>query len=90
MRYKEVEIIQKALQAIGFKQLHVEDASETFFNALKGVYDPEKKRGIIGQAFLDVKDRVARELKLDSDQWLLGQGTIYPGTAEICMSIILF
>jgi GMP synthase (glutamine-hydrolysing) len=74
-------MIQKALQAVGFQQLHVEDASDAFFGLLKGVYDPEKKRAIIGQAFLDVKDRVAKELKLDSDQWLLGQGTIYPGMA---------
>jgi GMP synthase (glutamine-hydrolysing) len=79
MRHDEVSLTQWALSSVGFAQLHIEDASETFFNALKDVYDPEKKRVIIGQTFLDVKDRVAKQLKLDSDQWLLGQGTIYPG-----------
>ena len=33
---------------------------------------------IIGQYFLDVKDRVMSELDLNPKQWILAQGTIYP------------
>ncbi len=82
MRKDEVEDTQKALSKIGFDNLHAEDASELFFKNLKEVYDPEKKREIIGKTFLDVQSKVATELRLDGPDWLLGQGTIYPDTIE--------
>ena len=82
MRKDEVKNIQKAFEDLDLPNLRVEDASELFFENLKGVYDPEKKREIIGKTFLDVQASVAKELKLDGDEWLLGQGTIYPDTIE--------
>jgi GMP synthase PP-ATPase subunit len=42
MRKGEVKLIQEALKRIGFENLHVEDASDKFFEKLKGVYDPEE------------------------------------------------
>lgn len=56
------------------------DASEEFVTALQGVSEPEKKRGIIGNTFIEVFEREARKLGLDG--FLLGQGTIYPDTIE--------
>jgi GMP synthase (glutamine-hydrolysing) len=40
------------------------------------------KREAIGKTFLVVKDKVLARLNLDPDQWLLGQGTLYPDTIE--------
>jgi len=82
MRKDEVPQIERALGELGITNLHVEDASEEFFANLKDVYDPEEKRGVIGQTFLDVQKRVADDMGLNMDQWLLGQGTIYPDTIE--------
>lgn len=82
MRKDEVRQIQQALTALGFDNMHVEDASELFFERLHGVVDPEQKRQVIGTAFLDVQRHAAKELHLDGPKWMLGQGTIYPDTIE--------
>jgi len=106
MRKNEVRMIQEAFKELGITNLHVEDASEEFFRNLKDIYEPEQKRKIIGQTFLDVQRRVSEKMGLaggqwpvassnagkshkpqatshvPSDQWLLGQGTIYPDTIE--------
>jgi GMP synthase (glutamine-hydrolysing) len=82
MRKGEIVQIQSALHALGYNNLHVEDASDQFFAALKGVVDPEHKRQIIGQTFLEVQRTVAQRLALHPPAWMLGQGTIYPDTIE--------
>lgn len=55
------------------------DAEELFLSQLKGESDPEKKRKIIGAAFIDVFDQEAK--KLNGINWL-AQGTIYPDVIE--------
>ncbi|MBU0766799.1 glutamine-hydrolyzing GMP synthase [Patescibacteria group bacterium] len=83
MRKNEVEDIQEAFKDLGLPNLRVEDASEEFFANLKDVYEPEEKRKIIGQTFLDVQKRVSEEMGLTVENgWMLGQGTIYPDTIE--------
>ncbi len=82
MRKGEREEVEKALTKVGVTNLHVYDAKKEYFEALKGVFDPEEKRKIIGDLFLDVQAKVARELELNPDDWFLGQGTIYPDTIE--------
>ena len=58
--------------------IHV-DAHERFYNKLKGVTDPEKKRKIIGEEFIRVFEEEAKKLgKVD----FLAQGTIYPDVIE--------
>ena len=42
----------------------------------------KKKRKIIGDTFIDVQKKVIADLKLNPDEWILGQGTIYPDTIE--------
>lgn len=82
LRKNERGQVEKSLQDAGFENLHVKDASETYFQALEGIYDPEAKRKIIGDLFLKVQAKVVEELELNPDEWLLGQGTIYPDTIE--------
>ncbi|OIO49166.1 MAG: hypothetical protein AUJ34_01705 [Parcubacteria group bacterium CG1_02_41_12] len=82
MRLRESSEIRKFMKQAGFTNLRAHDASKIFYERLKGVADPEQKRKIIGQTFIDVKDVVAKKLNLDSLQWLLAQGTIYPDTIE--------
>jgi GMP synthase (glutamine-hydrolysing) len=60
----------------------VEDAQAQFLDALAGVTDPEQKRHIIGEEFVRVQERVIESRRLMDEQWILGQGTIYPDTIE--------
>ena len=55
------------------------DASDQFISGLKGVIDPERKRKIIGNTFIDVFDEESK--KISNAKWL-AQGTIYPDVIE--------
>lgn len=55
------------------------DAEERFLAALRGVTDPERKRKIIGNLFIEVFEEEAA--KLTEVEWL-AQGTIYPDVIE--------
>ena len=55
------------------------DASDQFINGLKGVTDPERKRKIIGNTFINVFDEESK--KISNAKWL-AQGTIYPDVIE--------
>ena len=59
------------------------DAEEQFLNHLHGISDPEQKRKIIGNTFIDIFD--AEAAKLDGVRWL-AQGTIYPDVIESAAS----
>ena len=82
MRANERQEVEESLKKAGVKNLHVYDASAEFFQALKQVYDPEIKRVVIGNKFLEIQSKVSRDLNLNLDYWMLGQGTIYPDTIE--------
>ncbi len=55
------------------------DAEERFLSKLAGVDDPEAKRKVIGNTFIEVFDEEATKLK---DVHWLAQGTIYPDVIE--------
>ncbi|MBS3739072.1 MAG: glutamine-hydrolyzing GMP synthase [Psychroflexus sp.] len=55
------------------------DAAERFLTALKDIKDPEEKRKRIGNAFIEVFDDEAHQIK---DVTYLAQGTIYPDVIE--------
>ncbi len=55
------------------------DASERFLTALSDIEDPELKRKIIGNCFIEVFDEEAEKLP---DVKYLAQGTIYPDVIE--------
>ena len=63
---------------MGIRVIRV-NAEERFMSALKGVADPEQKRKIIGNQFVEVFEEEAAKLK--NAQWL-AQGTIYPDVIE--------
>ncbi len=56
------------------------DASEKFITGLQGVSDPEEKRRLIGEAFIQVVSPIMDEVS--GSGALLGQGTIYPDRIE--------
>lgn len=63
---------------LNLNHVHI-DASELFLSRLKNVSDPEQKRKIIGNTFIEVFEREAK--KIDGAEFLV-QGTLYPDVIE--------
>ena len=63
---------------MGVKVIRV-NAEDRFLNALSGETDPEQKRRIIGNLFIDIFEEEAARIK---DAIWLAQGTIYPDVIE--------
>src|SRR5699024_12794341 len=79
LRLHEAEDVMATFaEHMGVNIVHV-DAEETFLARLAGIEDPEAKRKIIGNTFIEIFDAEAG--KLDNIQWL-AQGTIYPDVSE--------
>ena len=78
LRKNEFENVLNQYKNMGLNVKGV-DASERFLNALANVDDPETKRKIIGNAFIEVFDDEAH--KIEHVTWL-AQGTIYPDVIE--------
>ncbi len=72
------QVMATFAQHMGVKVIRV-DAEQRFLDALKGENDPEKKRKIIGNLFVEIFDEEAG--KLSNAKWL-AQGTIYPDVIE--------
>ena len=82
MRLGESEDILKFMRKNGFDNLQIYDASADFLSALAGVFEPEKKREIIGNMFMEIKSKAQDKLGLNESEWLVAQGTIYPDVVE--------
>ncbi len=78
LRKNEFESVLESYQGMGLNVKGV-DAKEQFYDALKGLTDPEDKRKAIGRVFIEVFDQEAH--KIQDVKWL-GQGTIYPDVIE--------
>jgi GMP synthase (glutamine-hydrolysing) len=79
LRYQEGDQVMKNFaDHMGVKVIRV-DAEKRFLDALKGKTDPEDKRKIIGNLFVDIFEEEAA--KLSNAKWL-AQGTIYPDVIE--------
>ena len=78
MRKNEPEQICESYRKMHLN-FHYVDASEEFISALKGVTEPEEKRHIIGNLFIEVFARKAKEF---GGVTYLAQGTIYPDVIE--------
>ena len=77
MRKNESANVKKMMEEMDLNFRFI-NASKDFYNALKGVEDPEKKRKIIGEKFIRVFEKVAEEEKIE----YLVQGTIAPDWIE--------
>lgn len=82
MRLHESEAVLNYMNEHGYDNLKIVDASDDFLSALDGVIEPERKRKIIGDMFLTVKEKAYEKFGLNADEWILAQGTIYPDTIE--------
>jgi len=84
MRLNECEIAHETLTKHLGINLTVVDASDEFLGKLKGVEDPEKKRKIIGNTFIEVFQREAERVVEESGREVdfLLQGTLYPDVIE--------
>ena len=78
LRKGEFDEVLKQYEGMGLNVKGV-DSSDLFINALKGVSDPEKKRKIIGNIFVEVFEQESK--KIEDAKWL-AQGTIYPDVIE--------
>ena len=72
------QVIKVFREQMGANLIYV-DAVDRFLDRLAGVTDPEEKRKIIGDEFINVFKEEADKLEGIS---LLGQGTIYPDILE--------
>lgn len=77
MRKGESEFVKNLFEKMDLKFIFV-DAKDEFIEALKGVIDPEEKRRIIGEKFIRIFERVAKDEKAE----YLIQGTIAPDWIE--------
>lgn len=82
LRKNEYKEVLNDYKDLGLNIIGV-DAKEIFYNALKGLKEPEAKRKAIGKAFIEVFDQTAKQLtdQFGKVNWL-GQGTIYPDVIE--------
>ncbi len=80
LRLHEREQVERTFRAHHGIRLITVRAEERFLAALAGVEDPERKRTIIGHAFIDVFEDAAAEAGKDAA--FLVQGTLYPDVIE--------
>jgi len=92
MRKNESMNVEASLAAVGL-QVKVVKANLEFMNGhtmvadkktplLCHTVDPETKRKIIGDTFMNVANRIIQELNLDPEKVVLGQGTLRPDLIE--------
>ena len=78
LRKNEFYDVLKSYELIGLNVKGI-DSEDVFLNALKGVSDPELKRKIIGNKFVEIFEKEASQIQ--GVNWL-GQGTVYPDVIE--------
>ena len=78
LRKNEFALVQDAYKQLDLNVIAV-DSSQQFYDALKGLTDPEDKRKAIGRVFVEVFQE--ESLKIKDAKWL-AQGTIYPDVIE--------
>ncbi len=78
LRDKEAEEVVASFTDMGLNLIHV-DAGERFLKRLENVTDPERKRKIIGEEFVNVFEEEASRIE---GAEFLAQGTLYPDVIE--------
>jgi len=78
LRENEAKQVQDMFKSRGINLITI-DARDIFLNRLKGITDPEEKRKIIGETFIEVFDKEAQNHDgID----FLAQGTLYTDVIE--------
>ena len=78
LRMDEDTDVIESLKTLGL-DVSCYDFSEDFFNALKGITDPEQKRKVIGKMFIKSFENV---ISSHTGYKFLAQGTLYPDVIE--------
>ncbi|MGL5956158.1 MAG: glutamine-hydrolyzing GMP synthase [Brevinema sp.] len=81
MRKNESEEIRHILYQLSAKNVHIINAQDRFFKALHQVTEPEEKRKMIGDLFVQVTMDEVKKLGLP-EQFYLAQGTLYTDLIE--------
>ena len=93
MRKNESDLVCENLKDLGMKNLIRENAKDYFMNTiveteegpigpLVNTVDPEKKRRIIGEIFIQIANKVIERLGLDKENTFIAQGTLRPDLIE--------
>lgn len=80
LRKNEAPWVQEMFQQLGVKDFVLLNSKDLFLSKLKGVTDPEQKRKIIGNTFVEEFERYTADHATDFTH--LGQGTLYPDVIE--------
>ncbi|RUM69432.1 MAG: GMP synthase (glutamine-hydrolyzing) [Sulfurovum sp.] len=78
LRKNEAEDVQNMFKMLDIPLITI-DAKKEFMAALEGVSDPETKRKVIGEKFIEVFDKEAKKY---TDVAFLAQGTLYTDVIE--------
>ena len=78
---ESAEIIERYRQ-LGYTNIQPRDYSTFFLDAVANQVDPQIKRQKIGATFIRMRDKFLNELNLSAQEWMLGQGTLYPDIIE--------
>ena len=79
LRAREAGIVREVYGRHFRIRLHYADATALFLRRLKGVTEPERKRKVIGRAFIEVFEDALRHV---GKARFLAQGTLYPDVIE--------
>jgi len=79
MRKDEFKLTYKIFKNKYKLNVKIINASQIYFNKLKNISDPEKKRKIIGSLFIKIFEKEAKKL---TNVKFLAQGTLYPDIIE--------
>ena len=93
MRKNESDLVCEDLKKLGMKNLIRENAKDIFFNTIVETedgpigplvkeVDPERKRRIIGEVFIQIANKVIERLGLDKENTFIAQGTLRPDLIE--------
>jgi GMP synthase (glutamine-hydrolysing) len=82
MREHESESVRQMFDSLGAMHFRILDARLDFLSALESAIEPEEKRRIIGEKFVQIQESILESGPYLDGDWILGQGTIYPDTIE--------
>ena len=79
LRKEEAQEVLRFLRDSFHLDLRFVDARREFLNRLKGIEDPEQKRKVIGELFIEIFEEEANKV---GQVGYLAQGTLYPDVIE--------